>query len=190
MEDRNQHWKPKGHLEDKQTVGHDKRANSIKIPNTKTQKDNIRGQQNPRKDQTSQDNNKPMQIIQVNFHCKKPEIEENQVAIKRIRLPDFVDQQHSNPIEVFFSVEDPNRMIYHIAHKCNQKIVEAADRLLIVEFQKKTTSDSIREILCQGIEVNHKLFKFFGYSANQLKGRSCYLFQGKEAEIDQLIGLI
>jgi hypothetical protein len=110
--------------------------------------------------------------ISLSFQQLKEQTKEHQVCVKRIQL-----REEEEP-EVSYSVEDSNRIIQYLGKG-------AEDRFLLLDIflEGKRT----KEILLQGIEVNGVLYRFFGYSANQLKRRTCWMFDGSNEEIEKLI---
>lgn len=66
------------------------------------------------------------------------------------------------------------------------------NNFMIVHFKPTSPSDAILAFLKEGIEVRYKdsrhdIFVFFGHSANQLRTRTCVLYNQREGAVDEIL---
>jgi hypothetical protein len=122
-------------------------------------------------------------IINVTFSIPKPGAIHNssKISIKYLTIADNLTPY------IKWVKEDASRIIKFVK--------EGEDSFLVVKFPYNAWNPNISlkatlDIINEGIIVNGEKFNFFGYSANQIKKRTCYFFRGDVDVIDKLLSRI
>jgi nicotinamide riboside kinase len=123
--------------------------------------------------------------LNLPFHLNKPEHHgHNQITTishsnqSYMRYIEIFDKQN---LKISYKIYDQNRLVEKYDPSClNNKFAS-------ILFDKKLDNTFIEQILLNGVLINNEIYHFIGYSNSQLKGRSCYLYNGTIDQIQQMI---
>ena len=123
--------------------------------------------------------------LNIPFHLNKPEHHgHNQISTlshcdqSYMRYIEIIDKQN---LKISYKKYDTNRLVERYDPSClNNKFAS-------ILFDQKLDNTFLEQILLNGIFLNNQQYHFIGYSNSQLRGRSCYLYNGSNEQIEQMI---
>ena len=62
-----------------------------------------------------------------------------------------------------------------------------SNSFVIFDFSRKVEAATVRKVLRGGITINGEEYQFIGCSSSGLKERTCYMFKGSSAKVDQIL---
>ena len=114
--------------------------------------------------------------LSIPFHLNKPK--RSNVDQCYMRFIEIIDQQN---LKISYKIYQANRLVEKYDPACLN------DKFASILFDQKLDQDFIKQILFNGIGLNHEKYHFIGCSNSQLRGRSCYLYAGSPDQIQRII---